>query len=132
MNSEKALSWLLQPGLQSMMDKYDRHTKEAIEISIQALKKQVPASYKMKYKETVRVEIDEPEDVDVFTFHCPCCDQELGDSDWDGMPTNDWLSYCDNCGQKIDWMHDVDVPEFEREKNKLAKKIIAHIKGESK
>lgn len=69
------------------------------------------ASYIVKYKETVHVEIDEPEDVDVYTFHCPNCGNELGDSDWDGHPTSDWQGYCGDCGQKIDWMHDVSFPK---------------------
>lgn len=130
MTNREALTWMLQPGIQLTMDKYDRQTKEAINIAVKALKKQVKTPYKIKYKETIHVEIDEPEDVDVFSFHCPCCDQEQGDSDWDGHPDAEWLEYCSNCGQRIDWVHDVDLPKFERIPPE--KKVVGEVKREEK
>lgn len=39
-------------------------------------------------------------------MHCPCCEEALGYK-WKKYPTEkesfDWLKYCWNCGQKLDW-----------------------------
>lgn len=66
-------------------------TTEIINISIKALEKQIPKKakcYEDKY------------------MHCPCCDEAIGYK-WEKYPTEtinyDWLKFCWNCGQKIDW-----------------------------
>lgn len=114
MSDKQAYSWLIQPGIQTTMFKHDRQTNEALKRAIDALKKQVPMSYKMIHLpgRTFR-DGENGKIVNVFTYNCPCCNQILGDSDWDGKPDKDWPEYCDNCGQHIDWLHDVEIPQFE-------------------
>ena len=114
MNYREAFSWLNQTGVKATLFNRDRHTNEALKKAIEALKKQVPMSYKMVHApERTFKNGENGEIVNVFTYHCPCCNQELGDSDWDGKPDKEWLEYCDNCGQRIDWIHDVEIPKFE-------------------
>lgn len=60
---------------------------EALDVAIQALEKQIPKK---------------PIENDTNSFDCPCCKYDLKTDT--GNPFGDYfLSYCDNCGQKIDW-----------------------------
>lgn len=92
MSFKEAYSWLNQPGIKVMMP-VDPHTQSALQKVMEALEKQIAKPYI-----TAREEGD-----NFYTYHCPCCDLELGDENWDGEPDKDWLPYCEQCGQKINW-----------------------------
>ena len=66
--------------------------KEAFQIAIQALEKQVP----MKVKNS-------GEGIP-FEWYCPACGELLCD---DGYKDT-YIKYCEHCGQKIDWSDGVD------------------------
>lgn len=41
MTDKEALSWLLQPGIVATLYHYDRHTNEALELAVKALRLKV-------------------------------------------------------------------------------------------
>ena len=92
MNFKEAYSWLNQPGIKAAMP-VDRHTKDAIGKAMEALEKQIAKPYVVGINER-----------GIKNYSCPCCEMELGDKDWDGEPDEEWLGFCDNCGQKIQWV----------------------------
>lgn len=113
MNSRKALSWLSMPGIKAVLFNWDRQTNDALREAIKALKKQVAISYKVVHLKDRTFRNADGEVIQVYGYMCPSCNQELGDSDWDGKPDKDWTDYCPRCGQKIDWIHDVEYPDIE-------------------
>lgn len=66
----------------------------------------------------------------VYSFHCPNCGECMGDTYWEGNPTADWQSYCPDCGQHIDWVHDVEYPILDPEEEaELEKRDVTHLVG---
>jgi hypothetical protein len=69
--------------------------------AIDALEKQIP-------KKAIKKEYSENNGEDYYDygydFSCPCCDNSVGT--WSNE-FEDWayenLTYCNNCGQKLDW-----------------------------
>lgn len=99
-------------------DSLSKPVIEAHKIAIEAVRKMIPKSYVMKRaKDRDFRDKDTGEIVKVYKYHCPVCDDFMSDSDWDGKPSADWMEYCSMCGQRIDWVHDVDIPEDDEEEN---------------
>lgn len=80
MNFKQAFSWLSQPGIKAIMP-IDKDTRDALEIAMQALKKQIPM-------EVTKIQVDK--------YYCPACGSEnlCGE-----LKVTD--NYCPMCGQKI-------------------------------
>lgn len=64
-------------------------TREALDIAIEALEKQVPIKPLHEHK----------------NYYCPVC-RENGWMLWDDAIPNDMDSFCGICGQAIDWSDD--------------------------
>ena len=92
MNFSEAYSWLNQPGIKAMMP-VDPHTQVAIQKAMEALKKQIAIPFVTGKNER-----------DNTTYLCPSCGLELAGGDWYGKPNENWLEYCEQCGQKIKWI----------------------------
>ena len=68
--------------------------KNAIDIGIKALEKQIPKKVKEIYKSEC-IEDIEAYGGDALFGYCPCCN-ELNSNVWNEF-------YCGNCGQKLEW-----------------------------
>ena len=73
---------------------FQRHDADecslALHMAIEALAKQIPKKPLTRY-ENMGFGISPNETFKIYG--CPCCKEDLGDE----------TSYCQNCGQKIDW-----------------------------
>ena len=75
-----------------------RNIREALEVSIEALEKQIP---KKHYKQQVMIDfVDYQAEEDCY--ECPNCDSFLGYVD-ECKEESYQDNYCPNCGQKLDW-----------------------------
>lgn len=81
----------------SISDIIDEHEKtDLYNAIIDALNKQIPKAVVVKYhrcKELIAYDVCKP--VIKKSFHCPVCNAEVLSYETE--------SYCDNCGQKLDW-----------------------------
>ena len=75
MTEQEAIEMLT---LNDEMQKKLPNLKEAYEVAVKALEKQIPK---------------EPDEDDT-DFYCPCCERKY---------LNIYDNYCEDCGQKIDW-----------------------------
>ena len=113
MTPQEAIEYLQDP-LNKPMDEpieatLKRH-EEAVNMAIEALKKQIPKPPKMGYAfpEKIRAVMTsrgDNERAEAKTDCCPVCERPLGVSKYvqtqTGLRFGD--SYCKRCGQRIDW-----------------------------
>lgn len=92
------------------ISKQGLYTKEAIDVAIEALKKQVPKNPVMDYgfPEKIREVMifrGDKEKAEYKTDCCPVCRRPLGTSQFVKTQTGKAYgdSYCKRCGQKILW-----------------------------
>lgn len=83
--------------------------QEAHRMAIEALNKARAKSYVVK-------RLHAKEDTGFYySYHCPTCGENLGNSYWNTEPIESWEEYCEHCGQHIDWQHDVDYSALDPE-----------------
>lgn len=82
---------------------YEGSLREACEIAIAALEKQIPKK-PLKRKQMVFVELDNGrnESGEKDVFYCPICCEYIGVK-YGEHPVVNVQNYCKKCGQRIDW-----------------------------
>lgn len=97
MTNDKAID-----RLERMMFEYDFFVieQDALNLAIEALQKQEPKPVQYTTDHTWGVKRKAPV--------CPVCDYYLAQVHWIGEG-GERVSYCDKCGQAIDWSEDDDT-----------------------
>ena len=87
--------------------------KEAFEVAIQAIEKQIPKKPILKHDVSVMHinrgnQPHEWKRLENDNWHCPKCDSFVGERVYVHSKVHDQRKkkYCDNCGQKLDWESD--------------------------
>ena len=93
MNNQEAIRWIRH--LMSTVENFNEEERQACEMAIEVLKKQIP---KMPIAETISMSTNEPP---LIVGFCPNCTNNRP------MVTNRYDLYCRSCGQKLDWESEV-------------------------